>query len=144
MLFRSLVLAGPVVAETMPHPDVILTGSIDEAAKWGLLEGAEVVVVPSLQESFSLVLLEGWVAGKPALVNGACPVTRAHARRSGGGVWFDDYAHFEVAVDRLVGSAQLRAELGEAGRRYVEREYSWPTLIDRYSEFLGRVADFVG
>jgi glycosyltransferase involved in cell wall biosynthesis len=139
----ALVLAGPVVAETMPHADVILTGSVDESTKWGLLEDAAVVVVPSFHESFSLVLLEGWVAGKPALVNGACPVTRAHARRSGGGLWFDDYAHFEVALDRLMASADLRAELGDAGRRYVTREYAWPTLIDRYSVFLERVAAFI-
>lgn len=136
----ALVLAGPVVADTMPHPDVVLTGSVDEATKWGLLEHADVVVVPSRYESFSLVLLEGWVAGRPAMVFGGCAVTGAHARRSGGGLWYDDYAHFEVALERLMGSSELRVELGEAGRRYVEREYAWPHLIDRYSAFLERVA----
>ena len=139
----ALVLAGPVVTETSQHADVVFTGSVDESTKWGLLEGAAVLVVPSRHESFSLALLEGWVAGKPALVNGACAVTRAHARRSGGGLWFDDYAHFEVTLDRLVASAALRSELGEAGRRYVSREYAWPRLIDHYSAFLERVAAFV-
>jgi glycosyltransferase involved in cell wall biosynthesis len=139
----ALVLAGPVVTSTMGHPDVVLTGPVDEATKWGLLEGAELLVVPSRHESFSLVLLEGWVAGRPALVYGGCAVTRAHARRSGGGLWFDDYGHFEAALDRLMASSALRAELGAAGRRYVEREYSWPTLIDRYRAFLERAAQSV-
>jgi glycosyltransferase involved in cell wall biosynthesis len=136
----ALVLAGPVVAPTRPHPDVVLTGAVDEATKWGLLERADVLMMPSRHESFSLVLLEGWEAGRPALVYGGCPVTRSHAQRSGGGLWFDDYAHFEAALERLSASAELRSELGEAGRRYVAREYSWPVLIDRYSAFLAHVA----
>jgi glycosyltransferase involved in cell wall biosynthesis len=138
----ALVLAGPVVTPPPAHPDVVLTGSVDEATKWGLLEGAEVNVVPSRHESFSIVLLEGWVAGRPALVNGACAVTRAHAARSGGGLWFDDYAHFEVALERLTASSSLRAELGAAGLVYARDEYGWPQLIDRYASFLEGVAGF--
>jgi len=138
----ALVLAGPVVTQPPAHPDVVVTGSVDEATKWGLLEAAEVNAVPSTHESFSIVLLEGWVAGRPALVNGACAVTRAHAARSGGGLWFDDYAHFEIALERLTASASLRAELGAAGQAYARDEYGWPQLIDRYASFLEGVAGF--
>jgi glycosyltransferase involved in cell wall biosynthesis len=139
----ALVLAGPVVTPPLPHPDVVITGSVDEPTKWGLLADAAVNVVPSRHESFSIVLLEGWVAGRPALVKGACAVTRTHVRRSGGGLWFDDYAHFEAALDRLLVSSELRAALGAAGARYVERDYAWPRMIDRYGAFLETVADFV-
>jgi glycosyltransferase involved in cell wall biosynthesis len=138
----ALVLAGPVVTPPVPHPDVVLTGPVDERTKWGLLAAAEVNVVPSRHESFSIVLLEGWTVGRPALVNGACAVTRTHAARSGGGLWFGDYAHFEVALERLTTSASLRARLGAAGRDYAAREYGWPQLIDRYASFLEDVAGF--
>ena len=89
------------------------------------------------------MLLEGWVAGKPALVNGACVVTRTHARRSGGGLGSTTTRTSRVALDRLMASEDLRTELGATGRRHVDREYSWPTLIDRYDEFLEHVAGFV-
>jgi hypothetical protein len=46
-----------------------------------------------------------------------------------------------VAVDRLVGDAAFRDRLGDAGRRYTARYYRWPSIIDRYTEFLAGVVD---
>lgn len=132
----ALVLMGPVVDQPLPHPDVIVTGPVDEAVKWGALRGAAVVVSPSPLESFSLALLEGWTAGRPALVNAACEATSGHVRASGGGLDFDSYGAFEVAVDRLLGSAELRGALGGAGRLYVGRRFTWPRLTERYRSFL--------
>jgi hypothetical protein len=62
-----------------------------------------------------------------------------HCTRSGGWLWFDSYRSFEATVDRLVGDAGLRAALGEAGRRYTDRYYLWPAIIDRYTTFLNDV-----
>ena len=137
----ALVLAGPVVSPLPPHPDVFVTGPIDEAVKWGALRGAELLVSPSPLESFSLVLLEAWLAGRPVLVNAACRVTRRHAELAGGGLWFDSYATFEVALERLLDDDGLRASLARAGAAYVDRRYGWPRLIDRYQRFLKGVAE---
>ncbi len=121
----ALVFAGPVHQPPPAHPDIVVVGTVTEEVKWGALAAAEVLVNPSPQESLSLVLLEGWRVGRPALVNGACAVTRDHCRRSGGGVAFGGYATFETALDRLIGDPALRAALGQAGRAYVERRYTW-------------------
>jgi glycosyltransferase involved in cell wall biosynthesis len=131
----ALVYAGPVVHALASHPDVVVAGVVGETAKWGLLRGALALVNPSANESFSLVLLEAWVAGVPVVVNGRCAVTREHCERSGGGLWFDGYAQFEAIVDRLA-DADLRAELAERGNAYVDRSYRWPTLTRRYEAFL--------
>jgi len=136
----ALVFAGPVVDRPPPHPDVVVAGSVDEPVKWGALRGATALVSPSPLESFSLVLLEAWAAGVPAVVNGACDATTGHCRRSGGGLWFSGYASFEAAVDRLAADAGLRSALAGAGRAYVDRLYRWPLLIDRYRRFLAEVA----
>jgi glycosyltransferase involved in cell wall biosynthesis len=140
----ALVLAGPVIDRPAPHPDVIVTGPVDEATKWALLDRAKVMISASAFESFSLVLLEAWSAGTPVLVNGRCEPTREHTLRSGGGIWFDGYGSFEVAVDRMVGDADLAAHMGQAGRNYVDRLYRWPRLIGRYQSFLEGVADRAG
>jgi glycosyltransferase involved in cell wall biosynthesis len=120
--------------------DVTVVGGVDEATKWGLLRGATALVSPSPNESLSLVLLEAWSVGTPVLVNGACAVTVDQCMRSDGGLWFDSFASFEVALDRLAGDAGLRARLGAAGRAYVERHYAWPVVVDRYTRFIERVA----
>jgi len=41
-----------------------------------------------------------------------------------------------VTVDRLVADRTFRDRLGDAGRRYTARYYRWPSIIDRYTEFL--------
>jgi glycosyltransferase involved in cell wall biosynthesis len=116
---------------------------VDEDTKWGALRGALGFVQPSPHEAFSIVLMEAWTAGLPALVNGGCVATREHCERSGGGLWFTGYASFEAAVTRLAADARLRRELGEHGRRYVDRYFRWPGLIRRYAEFLTLVAERV-
>jgi glycosyltransferase involved in cell wall biosynthesis len=136
----ALVFVGPVVDSPPPHPDIFITGAVDEGLKWGAMHGAQVFVSPSPHESFSIVLMEAWTAGVPVMVNGRCDVTVDHSRRSGGGLWFDDYATFEVGLDKLLGDPDLAAELGGAGRTYVEREYTWPVVSERYARFLESLA----
>lgn len=137
----KLVLVGTAAETPREHPDIVLTGPVDEADKWAGLGGAVANVSPSYYESFSLVLMEGWVMARPALVNGRCPVTAGHARLSGGGIAFDGFASFCAAVDRLLDDPRLAARLGAAGRRYVDEHYRWPIVIDHYRRFLELVAD---
>lgn len=132
----ALVFAGPVVQRPPDHPDIVVAGPVDEAVKWGALRGCTALVNPSYFEAFSIVLMEAWTAGVPVLVNGHCLATREHCERSGGGLWFEGFAEFEAAVDRLVGDAEVRAGLATAGADYVEGNFRWPVIIERYERFL--------
>jgi glycosyltransferase involved in cell wall biosynthesis len=136
----QLVFAGPVTNRPAEHADVVVTGPLDETAKWGALRGATLLVSPSPNESFSLVVLEAWAAGVAVVVHGRCPATAEHTRRSGGGMAFTGYASFEAILDRLLADAKLRARLSAAGARYVEANFSWPVLVPRYARFLERTA----
>lgn len=136
----KLVLLGSVAEPPRDHPDIVLTGPLPEEDKWGAIGGAVANVSPSYYESFSLVLMEGWVMGRPAIVNGRCPVTLGHVRMSGGGIAFDGYGSFGAAVDRLLTDDELGRRLGAAGRRYVDDRYRWPVVIDHYRRFLELVA----
>jgi glycosyltransferase involved in cell wall biosynthesis len=135
----ALVLVGPLSFTPDPHPDIVLTGAVDEPDKWDIVRGAQVSISPSALESFSLVVLEAWVDRIPVMVNGACGPTREHAERSGGGLWFTSFREFEGALQRLLTNATLRALLGTNGRDYVDRYFQWPVLIQRYARFLDSV-----
>jgi glycosyltransferase involved in cell wall biosynthesis len=139
----ALALVGPVTAQPPLSPDVVLTGPVSEADKWSLLRGATALVSPSPHESFSLVLLEAWSVGVPAIVNAVCSATVEHCSDSGGGLWFGSYAEFEVVLDVMMADAELRTRLGERGRRYVQANFRWPVIIDRYDRFASRVLDRV-
>ena len=132
----KLVLVGDPVRPLPPHPDVILTGFVDEWAKHAALAGAEVFMQPSYFESFSMGLSEAWVHSRPALVQGHCDVIVGQSRRSGGGIPYRGYAEFEAALDLLLDDPDLAQRMGAAGRRYVETRYDWSTVMDKYESLL--------
>jgi len=136
----KLVLVGQLIDAPDPHPDIVVTGMVDDALKWGLLRGATALVSPSPWEAFSITVIEGMTAGVPVVVNAGCDATREHCERSGAGFWFAGYAEFEVIVDRLLADRQLRETMGRRGQNYARGNYRWPVVVDRYAGFLERVA----
>ena len=138
----KLVLIGPEHDPLDAGPAVVRAGRQPEAVKWGALAACELLVAPSPLESFSLVVLEAWLAGRPVMVNGRCGPTVEHCRRSGGGVWFDDYADFEAGVDRLLDDQDLRSGMARVGAAYARDQFAWPRILDRYEELAGRILAF--
>jgi glycosyltransferase involved in cell wall biosynthesis len=136
----ALALVGPVAYRPPDHPDVVLTGMVSDEDKCDVMRDALAFVSPSALEAFSLVVAEAWTLELPVVVNARCGPTREHCERSGGGLWFGSYGQFEAVLDRLVADPALRRNLGARGRRYVERHYGWPVLIERYARFLEEVA----
>ena len=131
----ALVVAGPVTAHPPAHPDVVVTGPVDDRLKWALIDKAMAFVHPSPHESFSIVLMEAWSRGLPVVVNSRCDATREHVERSGGGLCFGSYAQLEGCIDRVVADEGLRHFLGARGRAFVEANFRWPVIIDRYTRF---------
>ena len=133
-----LVFVGQVVDALEPADDVVVTGMVDDAAKWGLLRGAQALVAPSPHESFSLTVIEALTAGVPVLVNAVCGATREHCEQSGAGLWFGDFAEFEAGLRLLITDDARRDTMRRNGRRYVGANYTWPVILDRYCAFLQR------
>jgi glycosyltransferase involved in cell wall biosynthesis len=131
-----LVLVGQVVDPPDPADDVMVTGIIGEASKWGLLRGARALVAPSPYEAFSITVIEALTAGAPVVVNGLCGPTVEHCESSGAGMWFEDFAAFEAALRRLTDDDALHAAMGRNGRRYVDANFRWSVILDRYCGFL--------
>jgi len=135
----ALVMVGAVIDDPGAHPDVVMTGFVDDDRRTSALAGAVALVQPSYYESFSMVLTEAWAVGIPALVQGHCAVLEGQVRRSGGGIPYRGYAEFEAALDRVLADPDLRRAMGDAGRRYTEANYRWDTVLGRYEEFLSEV-----
>ena len=138
-----LVFVGQVVNAPDAATDVVVTGMIDDRAKWALLRGARALVAPSPHESFSLTVVEALSAGVPVLVNATCGATREHCEQSGAGLWFGGFAEFEAGVDLLSADGALHDTMRDNGRAYVEANFTWPVILDRYCGFLERFAGWV-
>jgi glycosyltransferase involved in cell wall biosynthesis len=136
----ALVVVGDPVHEVAAHPDVVVTGFVDDATRRAAVAGAALAVQPSYFESFSLVLAEAWVESKAAIVQRACAVTNGQVRRSGAGIPYRGYAEFEAAVDLLLDEPALAAALGARGRAFVEGHSRWETVLPRYERVLEALA----
>jgi glycosyltransferase involved in cell wall biosynthesis len=110
---------------------VLDLGYLSAQEKYDAYAAADVYVHPSLIESFSIVLMEAWLQGAPALVHADCAVTREAAEASGAGLAFRDFGEFAAALDLLLGDAELRRELGARGRAFVLKTCRWDEVARR-------------
>lgn len=126
----KLVIAGELISAAPQHPDIVYTGFLDEGMKRSAMSGAIALLQPSYFESFSIVLCESWVQGRPALVQGQCEVLNGQVRRASGGLPYMGFASFEASLDLLQADPALADAMGAAGKAFVRRMYSWPSVLD--------------
>ena len=130
---RELKLAIVGRVSDVPIPDdpaYVHLGFLSETEKAGVLAGAEALFMPSFFESLSLVLLEGWALGCPALVDARCEVTQGQTKRSGAGWLYRDELSFGVALAELLSSPEEARRRGEAGRAFIAEGYTWDRWTD--------------
>ena len=127
----------------MPEPNqegVRYLGFLPEEEKAAALAGAHAVVCPSPFESLSIALLEGLALRTPGLVNARSAVLKQHCLRSGASLFYQDGDEYAEALDLLARDASLRAALGASGRQYVETEYRWDVVLDRWRALIRAAA----
>jgi glycosyltransferase involved in cell wall biosynthesis len=135
----TLVLAGPSTILTPTHPRIRALGYVADHMRQSLLAHARLLVIPSPYESLSIVLLEAWNMGVPALVNGRCKVLAGQTSRANGGLTYRSAREFGAAIDYLLTNAEARDAMGRQGLEQVEREYRWPTVLARVEQLLMEV-----
>jgi glycosyltransferase involved in cell wall biosynthesis len=134
----ELLVAGTGPLAPPAHPALHYLGYISDVEKARLLGSALALCQPSLNESFSLTIMESWLAQRPVLVHSACDVTRGHVQRSQGGLWFRSYDEFVGAFRWLQTHLELAQRMGARGRAYVQANYTWPAVLDRFGEIIAQ------
>lgn len=114
-------------------------GFVDRQDKYDAYAAAELLCQPSQNESFSLVIMESWLCGRPVLVNGGCAVTKNFALESNGGLYFNDYFEFEGAVNYILSHKSEAKMMGDNGKRYVEEHFAWDQIVDKYIQFFKEI-----
>lgn len=114
-------------------------GFVDKQDKYDAYAAAEFLCQPSQNESFSLVIMESWLCGRPVLVNDACAVTKNFAIESNGGLYFKDYFEFEAATNYLLLHKNKASIMGANGKKYVKENFAWNRIVDKYIEFFQEI-----
>lgn len=136
-----LLLAGNGVADLRGQHDAMVEdlGLVAEDKKAELLRDCAALFQPSQNESFSRVMMEAWMNGKPVAAHSACLATAVAVERSGGG-WLAGSEEEWAGLFAGVGSAGERdlMALGEKGRNYARKFADWDKVMERYESALTR------
>lgn len=129
----KLIFIGGGDQALVPSSDHFLDlGFLSEAMKQRLIRHSKGIINLSENESFSIVIMEGWLLGVPAVVSDKCAVTKNHVRRSDGGLAVGDGDEFALALKYLEEHDAVRAALAANGQRYVSHEFSFDAVLSRY------------
>ncbi len=117
---------------------VLLTGKLPpgDPRLIGLFQEARAVVLPSLSETFGLVILEAWAAGTPVISSRTSGATALVTEGVNGSLF--DLARPETlhaAVEQLWSKPERSAEWGGAGRAKVIAEFDTAVLAGRMERF---------
>ncbi len=132
-----LVLAGKGDLQIPSRPDIVNLGMIvDQQELADTYAAALALCQLSINESFSIVIMEAWQQRRPVIVHADCTVTREHVERSGGGCICRDFNSFSVVVDSLLHDPDKTTTLGNQGYAYVQTNYTWDVLFDTFTQRL--------
>jgi len=126
--------------ESLSRGDIIDLPHLDEREKRRLLRHALYLCQPSVNESFSIVLMEAWLVETPVVVHGECAVTKHHVLEFGGGLYMSSAADFAGVTRYLMEEPGQRAEFAGRGRAYVEREFSWQAVLNRFDQVMATLS----
>lgn len=132
----QLVLIGPGEIPLPANAHIVDLGFLSKEEKYAAMGEARFLCNPSLNESFSIVLMESWICGKPVLVNGNCAVTKDHVLFGNGGLYYDDYCTFALCVEYFLDHRQEADIMAKSGKEYVFKNFTWERVAQNYLKIL--------
>ena len=134
-----LIGGGDIAIPESVKDDVYDLGFVSKQDKYNAMAAASLLCQPSHNESFSLVIMESWLCGRPVLVSSQCAVTKDFAKRSNGGLYFKDYFEFEGCVEYILEHPEAAAELGANGGAFVRENFEWDIIVEKYRTFFQKL-----
>ena len=135
----KLALAGKTAMNIPVNNDILNLGFVSEIEKINLLKNAKALILPSEFESLSLSTLEAMYFGIPVLVNGKCDVLKDHAILSKAGLYYMNKLEFIESLAYIDENPEIMKKMGENGVLYVEKNYRWDVVIEKYKNAIEKV-----
>lgn len=124
--------------------NVLLTGGLPtrDQRLIGLLQLSTILLLPSISETFGIVLLEAWAAGTPVISSRTSGASQLVIHGENG--WLFDLErpeHFHETLLRALSNPKTLAKAGQAGCEMVREQYDISKVtgqfLDLYNELAG-------
>jgi glycosyltransferase involved in cell wall biosynthesis len=128
----QLKLTGVASMAIPQHPDIQFLGFVSQDEKRRLMRNANAFIMPSENESLSIVTLEAMAQETPVLANANGLVVAGHIARSAGGLLYSGKQTFVQGLSALAtrpNEAELSMGLG--ARRYVTSNFDEDVVRER-------------
>ena len=123
-----------MIAQLPPEQRARITQIHDflEEEKPHILAAADIFVHPSGNESFGIVFVEAWAAGRPVIgANVGAVASLIEAGRDGLLFEYGEPASLAKAILTLLADEDLRQQMGRTGQKKVLGNYTWEHVSDR-------------
>lgn len=100
---------------------------------------SDFLVLPSLSEGLPGVIMESFAVGRPVVATDVGCNRDLVSSERGILVRPRRMDELENAISALYGNPALSKRMGDNGRRFVEKDYSWDTILQKYEENYSRV-----
>jgi glycosyltransferase involved in cell wall biosynthesis len=124
---------------------VSFVGFVDNRQIPSLLAEHDIMVMPSLEESFGVAALEAASVGLPVIASDIGGVPEV-VKDSETGILVKpgDIENLTAAIKKLAGDAELRKRMGTAGREFVRTNYDWEKNLDQMIDLYDRLINGKG
>jgi glycosyltransferase involved in cell wall biosynthesis len=122
--------------------NVLMTGRLDGAAKWGAYASAELFLLPSRQENFAITVAEAMQMGVPVIISNKVS-TWPYVKDAGAGLVLDEdqiQVDLEEGILSLLQDCGTLRSMGRRGQEYAQKNLTWAVaatnLLRCYDEVL--------
>ena len=119
------------VKEVELEDEVVFTGELDDTGLGKWYRSADVFALFSQYEAFGLVYFEAMLCGLPVLTH-EVGANRELLTHGAAVVPQFDMEAAAAEMARMVNEPDYRRQLGEAGRGYAMRDYTWEAVAEKY------------
>lgn len=105
-------------------------GHLEGDTKWAFLAGADVVMMPTLQENFGNTLVEAMAVGTPVIATDGVGASHYMRRIDPALVVPREQARLDQALAEILGDSDRRAHAGAAAQALVQSELQWDSIAE--------------
>jgi glycosyltransferase involved in cell wall biosynthesis len=102
-------------------------GYTSNSVKEEWMNSCDLLCIPSRNEPFGIVALEGWDAGKPIVATEAVSIINNY---EDGLISYVQPESIAWCINYLLDSSEMMKKLSEGGRKRVEREFKWDKIAE--------------